>query len=247
MRLLPLILICNSAFAQATAEWRPHDAAYQQRMAITHEPRLDSQNQPYWTQCIEYGGVRVVQGPPGQRGLQGIQGLKGDPGTVDYMKLTVELGPIVEGAVNKLYDKLLAALTLKLEAQLAQRIPSAQEIANLVASQLKNDKVFLTSIAALVVIPVPPKPDPPPSTITTHFVLVVDQRVSYWRTLSVKYEKAKERLSNLKIAPPPTNTSEPMPQLVYYRGSNNPVKRHIGLYNVSEALGMLSRGTYKFE
>ena len=251
IRYLLLLVVCNSAFAQATAEWKPHDAAYQQQMVASgYEPRLDSQNKPYWIQCTDYGGgVRVVQGPPGIQGKQGIQGIQGIPGTVDYVKLTAQLGPVVDGAVDKLYDKLLAALILKLEALVKDiKTPSAQEIADLVAAKLKADNVFLASIAALVVVPAPPTPPAPePPKQTKHFVLVVDQRVSYWPSLKEKYEKAQEKLSNFKLAPPPTNTSEPMPQLVYYRGSNNPIRRHIGVYNVSEALGMISRGTYKFE
>lgn len=104
-------------------------------------------------------------------------------------------------------------------------------------AKMKADKAFLLAIAALVNV------ESPHDKSVDHMVLVADSKADYWSRLGDEYERARNYFSAFRLAPPPTTFSEPMPQLVLYR-DGNPIKRYIGLREVSEALQKVYRGEF---
>lgn len=78
-----------------------------------------------------------------------------------------------------------------------------------------------------------------------HIVIVADQKASYWPRLSGEIKTAEGFYSAIKTAPPPA-FSTPLPQLVVYE-NGIPVRRSVGLYNVSNDLAQITRGTFPAE
>lgn len=78
-----------------------------------------------------------------------------------------------------------------------------------------------------------------------HIVIVADQKASYWPRLLGEIKAAEGHYSAIKTAPPPS-FSVPLPQLVVYE-NGIPVRRSVGLYNVSNDLAQIIRGTFPSE
>ena len=92
-------------------------------------------------------------------------------------------------------------------------------------------------------LPQPPQEDPDG---ISHLVLVADEKASYWNRMSDELERARDHYSSIKLFPPPTNVSEPMPQLIAYKGGVA-VWRTSGVRNVSDALNAIARDEFEPE
>ena len=87
------------------------------------------------------------------------------------------------------------------------------------------------------------KPEPTkPINKEQHITIVADQKASYWPRLEGEIKGASGYYSAISIAPPP-KFSVSLPQLVVYE-EGVPIRRSVGLYNVSSDLSNIIRGTF---
>lgn len=82
--------------------------------------------------------------------------------------------------------------------------------------------------------------DAPPLPVTSHFVLVVDPKASYWARMQQQLERAQEAYSKIKVTTPPDRPVGALPALVLYQ-LGTPIRDWRGSREVSDALNRIGR------
>lgn len=167
-------------------------------------------------------GIAGPAGPQGPAGPKGERGDVGPPGRAPS-------GEEIAVAVNKW-------MSLNPPGPSVAEIESAVE--RVVGARLDS---LESRVAALEAgsggVGTKPVVHPP------YFVLVADTKAEYWNRLSDEFERAKGHYSAMRIAPPPTDFSVPLPQLVAYC-DGTPVFVVKGVRDVSDTLRRISRDDF---
>jgi hypothetical protein len=78
----------------------------------------------------------------------------------------------------------------------------------------------------------------------THAVLVTDRSAAYWPRLSTALDRARQRFSGIRIAPPPEFATQ-LPAIVFYE-NGKPVLVRKGEREVTQTLTAIERGELSF-